>query len=486
MARDWCTTHNSVNFHLRLHSERKTTKQYNAPTVSKVAALIVNNFRDGLPTRDIIVNGKDERRKCVSELHPSYMALQYPLLFPYGEDGFHDKIPYHTNTGSRKTKRGYGTMKEYYSYIIQQRPDESSTLLKGGRMFQQYLVDTYTAVEEQRLNWTRNNQDTLRVELYHNLCDAVIRGDTSAVGLGKRIVLPRTFTGSPRYMMQNYQDAMAICRTYDNPDLFITFTSNLKWPKISKMLSYFPGQKSHNRPEIGTRVFKIKLTELLDDLMKKHVFGESRGELPSPTDDPDTYKTVTDYMLHGPCGKDARNAACTTDGKCSKHFLKQFLAETFVDEDGYPHYRRRDNKVLEIDEIKNYLNCRFLAPCDAVWRLFSFDINYSYPSVMQLSFHLPNQNAITLWDSKKLPALLEKEGIDVTMFTDWFELNKRDLTTRAHTYAEIPKHYVWHEKEKHWKQRKQRKYIGFQRIYDSKQAVICNLQENLFSVWPPE
>nr|GEY49825.1 hypothetical protein [Tanacetum cinerariifolium] len=335
---------------------------------------------------DIIVNNKDNSPKRVSELHPSYMALQYPLLFPYGEDGFHDKITYHTNTGARKIKQRYAKMKEYYSYIIQKWLNESSTLLRGGRLFQQYLVDAYTAVEEQRLNSTRNNQDTLRVELYHNLCDAVTQGDTSAVGLSKRIVLPRTFTGSPRYMMQNYQDAMALCRIYDNPNFLITFTSNLKWPEISKMLSYFPGQKSHDRPEIGTRVFKIKLTELLDDLMKKHVFGESRGvvyviefqkrglphahillwlkehckcktlsniddvisaELPSLTDDPDAYKTVTDYMLHGPGGKDARNAACTTDRKCVKHFPKQFQAKTFLDEEGYPHYPRRNNKATQ-------------------------------------------------------------------------------------------------------------------------------------------
>ncbi|GKE70514.1 DNA helicase PIF1, ATP-dependent [Tanacetum coccineum] len=180
------------------------------------------------------------------------------------------------------------------------------------------------------------------------------------------------FTGSPRYMMQNYQYAIALCRAYGNPDLFITFTSNPKWPEISEMLAYFPGQKSHDRPEIGTRVFKIKLTELLDDLTKKHMFGESReefqkrglphahillwleehckcktpskiddiilAELSSPTDDPDGYKAVTDYMLHGPYGKDARNIACTSDGKCSKHVPKPFLAETFLDEEGYPHY----------------------------------------------------------------------------------------------------------------------------------------------------
>ncbi|GJW66905.1 ribonuclease H-like domain-containing protein [Tanacetum coccineum] len=87
------------------------------------------------------------------------------------------------------------------------------------------------------------NQDTLRVDLYHNLCDAVTRGDTSEVGLGKRIVLPRSFTGSPRYIMQNYQNVMALFRAYDNPDLVITFTSNPKWPEIAKMLAYFHGQK---------------------------------------------------------------------------------------------------------------------------------------------------------------------------------------------------------------------------------------------------
>nr|GEX71290.1 nucleic acid-binding, OB-fold protein [Tanacetum cinerariifolium] len=63
-----------------------TMWQYNALTVAKVATLITNDFVDGEPTRDIIVNTNDGRPKRISELHPSYMALQCPLLFPYGED----------------------------------------------------------------------------------------------------------------------------------------------------------------------------------------------------------------------------------------------------------------------------------------------------------------------------------------------------------------------------------------------------------------
>ncbi|GKE93188.1 hypothetical protein Tco_1574283, partial [Tanacetum coccineum] len=79
-------------------------------------------------------------------------------------------------------------------------------------------------------------------------------------------------------------------------------------------------------------------------------------ELPSPIDDPKGYKVVTDYMLYGPCGKDARYAACMIDGKCSKHFPKAFLPKTFLDEEGYPHYRRRDNKVTVKKEKFTYDN----------------------------------------------------------------------------------------------------------------------------------
>nr|GEV93952.1 helicase [Tanacetum cinerariifolium] len=96
-------------------------------------------------------------------------------------------------------------------------------------------------------------------------------GDTNAIGLGKRIVMPHTFTGGPRYMMQKYQDAMSLCRAYGNQDLFITFTSKLKWSKINEMIAYVPGQRAHDRSKVGTRVFKLKLTELLDDLTKNQL-----------------------------------------------------------------------------------------------------------------------------------------------------------------------------------------------------------------------
>lgn len=89
--------------------------------------------------------------------------------------------------------------------------------------------------------------------------------------IGKRIVLPSTFTGSRRYMSRVYHDAMAIVRQYGKPDLFITITTNPSWPEIKEQL--LPHQKAQDRPDIVARVFQLKLDELILDL-KKGIFGK--------------------------------------------------------------------------------------------------------------------------------------------------------------------------------------------------------------------
>nr|GEY02623.1 uncharacterized protein [Tanacetum cinerariifolium] len=109
---------------ITLLSERTTSKQYNAPTVAEVAALITNDFGDGEPTRDIVVCKNTAHQKRISELHPSYMALQYPLLFPYGEDGYHEKILYHTNKAAFPGVLGLNSF--VFSALKDSRVKESS------------------------------------------------------------------------------------------------------------------------------------------------------------------------------------------------------------------------------------------------------------------------------------------------------------------------------------------------------------------------
>ena len=33
----------------------------------------------------------------------------------------------------------------------------------------------------------------------------------------------------------------------------------------------------------------------------------------------------------------------------------------------------------DVDEIKQYLDCRYVSPVNAIWRIFEFDIAYRYP-----------------------------------------------------------------------------------------------------------
>lgn len=60
---------------------------YNAPTVSEIAIVIVG---ENLESRDIVIKRRTGNApQRISETHRSYDALQYPLMFCRGEDGYH-------------------------------------------------------------------------------------------------------------------------------------------------------------------------------------------------------------------------------------------------------------------------------------------------------------------------------------------------------------------------------------------------------------
>jgi len=50
--------------------------------------LVVGDFTLDTFQRDIVVQPRSGHLEHISSLHPAFMALQYPLLFPYGERGF--------------------------------------------------------------------------------------------------------------------------------------------------------------------------------------------------------------------------------------------------------------------------------------------------------------------------------------------------------------------------------------------------------------
>lgn len=273
MARDRFQEGDYHDYTLRILGKRNGT--HNLPSASEVAALVVRDPTGESEGRDIVVEYKNMEPQRISEIHPKFMSMQYPLLFPYGEDGFKLEIPYKKTKGGANSRK-YVTLLDYYAFYLQQHPDQGMLLLKSGHLSLQFWVDVYTCIEQNRLNWIRHNQGKLRTELYSGLQDAIERGDTRTEQVGKRIIVPSSFTGGRRNKAQYLQDAFAICCWAGYPDLFITFTCNAKWPEIQYMLDEAGGgQKPADRPDIVDRVFMIKLKELMRDIKEKKYFGET-------------------------------------------------------------------------------------------------------------------------------------------------------------------------------------------------------------------
>ena len=100
-----------------------------------------------------------------------------------------------------------------------------------GRLLSRYAVDMYCKIEGERLLYIENNQNLLRATEYWDLRNSV-NNDTVDVDIGQLVILPSSFTGSPRYYHERIQDAMTYVREFGTPDLFITFTCNPSWPEI--------------------------------------------------------------------------------------------------------------------------------------------------------------------------------------------------------------------------------------------------------------
>ncbi|XP_062186018.1 uncharacterized protein LOC133889557 [Phragmites australis] len=567
MARDRFKNLDYHDYTLKLIAQPNRNGTHGLPSASEVATLVVKDPTNEIEGRDIIIEFKDMRPQRISETHPKLMSLQYPLLYPYGEDGFKLEIPYKQKEGVTY-KRNYVTMHEYYAYYLHHRHQQSIALLMSGHLSLQFWVDVFTCIEQKRLNWIRQNQGKLRTELYSGLQDAIERGDNQTEQVGKRIVLPSTFTGCIRNKLQNFQDAMVICRWAGYPNLFITFTCNAKWPEIQYMLDETGSkQKPADRPEIIDRVFMIKLRELLRDIVEGKHFGETtsvlytiefqkRGlphahilvflkdkskfydpthiddiicaEIPDKNEDPKAYAAVENFMMHGPCGEANPNSSCMIDNRCNKHFPKRYNSDTTIDEDGFPKYKRQDNgreikkgnttldnrfvvpynrnllvkfqahinvewcnrsrsiKYLfkyihkgddyvvglikdkdksnnEIDEIKKYLQMRYISTTEACWRLFQFELSYRDPPVERLNFHLENEQHVIFPDSIDIDKILRREAVKKTKFTEWMEANKEYEEARRLTYADFPTKWVWIAKDNKWKKRKKGYAIG--RIY---------------------
>ncbi|KAJ1284859.1 hypothetical protein BS78_03G237300 [Paspalum vaginatum] len=313
--------------------------------------------------------------------------------------------------------------------------------------------------------------------------------------VGKKVLLPSSHVGSRRYVIQNYHDEI--------------------------LQAVQQGEQPNDRPDIIVRVFHMKLEQMLEDLQfqkrglphvhilvwiekeENEISTETidsciSAKIPDPTIDPLGNVLVAEHMMHGPC-------------KCSKYYPKEFQQSTTFNEIGFTIYRRRDNKIVirrdkynldnrwvvpynakllkryqahinveygnkspdqaniiferikkgqdapinnetnTIDEITEYLNCRYICEQEALWRLLGLPV------------HLPLMNIIKMKSNEKLINITNDPKNMKTMLTGWFEANEKYEEARELTYCDFPYMWLWDEKLKEWKKRKQGFKIG--RLY---------------------
>ena len=212
-VRDLKTTLNKVQdssstFKVVIRADKKPAEghqgRFNAPTADEVALVMVG---EQFSHRDIILESHDSKLRRISELHRSYDALQYPLLFPYGEDGYSIDIPQRTGNGGQPVKKTVSAA-SFYTYRIMCRESEDNHLLRFNALLSQYLLDMFAKIQAERLNFIRNNQAALRADSYIHLRDAVSNGDVNPDQVGQKVILPSTFNGGPQYMHERTQDAL--------------------------------------------------------------------------------------------------------------------------------------------------------------------------------------------------------------------------------------------------------------------------------------
>ena len=129
-ARDRFEKDNVVELDIFLKVSKATDGRENRPGPSnEVAGILVGDQEETDQSRDVIVDEIKSGLQRIPNIHPKLMALQYPLLFPNGEDGFHLGLKYEANVEQRGKTRESITLKDYYAYRLQVRHNEGILVL---------------------------------------------------------------------------------------------------------------------------------------------------------------------------------------------------------------------------------------------------------------------------------------------------------------------------------------------------------------------
>ncbi|CAN1242016.1 ATP-dependent DNA helicase PIF1 [Linum perenne] len=444
------------NLRLRITGSRvERDRMYELPTGTELAGLIPGDFEPNRDERDIIVNNRTTGLTRITSLNPLFDSLHFPLLFPHGNDGFHQRIRYNPLYVDPNQKR-----------------KNPSTFTGSVRYMQQLYLDAMAVCHfhgnpDLFITFTCNAQWPELIQAF--------RDDVGPHSEDKPMLVARVFK-------------MRLGLLKEDLSMHTVEFQKRGLPHVHIVMWLAPEHK----PTTLTRVDAI-----------------ISAELPDPTIDPIGYDSVTKFMVHGPCGDARPSSPCMKDNKCSKFFPKPYASETTFDDNGYVTYRRRPTNISVVksgealdnafvvpynrdlvvkyqahinylfkyitkgpdrsevtaekrsqQEISQYLDCRSISSYEAVWRLFSFPIHERSPAVFRLCVHLPGEHTISFEEHQTVDSIVNRPDVGKTMLTEWFTLNQRYPSARKYTYSDITHAFVWDKQSSQWVIRKKGFVIG--------------------------
>ena len=193
----------------------------------------------------------ESRPTFMNLLNPLYEPLQYPLFYPHGTNGWH--INLHS-----LSPPAYAIISQIEYY--RQRVLTGSRFGMLGRLLNEYLVDMFSSVEDNRLNYVRFNLQT-RIAAQREIDETIETEGGPRAG----VYLPASHMCSPRMQRKLIADGLAIVRRHGKPTYFITVTCDPNWEEIRGYPSV-EGQNASDRPGVTYRVFRARLQLILKTL----------------------------------------------------------------------------------------------------------------------------------------------------------------------------------------------------------------------------
>ena len=108
------------------------------------------------------------------------------------------------------------------------------------------------------------------------------------------------------------------------------------------------------------------------------------------------------------------------------------------------------------DEVKTFLDARYVSASEAVLRSLGFQTNGQSPHTIRLPVHLEDLQNVQVSENAPLKEVLNKNH--ETQLTQYFKLSNIDPEAADLFYYQMPLKCIWHSQSKTWSKRK--KYLN--------------------------